>query len=355
LLLAACAPVVVTVPAAGGSGDLLPAAAQRVIDRATATAGAVATQAAQATALRVQTQEALTVEQTQVALQLTSAAGAALATDAAAVKMQDARATQVWATPTWAAVATDAALQLASVHATATEVAVQSAKSAAGTDLLRGISGAIVIGTLLSVLEIGAIAVWWANRRQEIRTEAYQEQQWAKVDLARAETERAKAEAIRAMIVERDGAPWLITPRGLVPMLPGGQVVQAENNRARERRWRAAIQRAVVVGIELGQGGKPKFGERDLAGERGAWIVNADGTPSSAGYRDINRTLRRAGVWTTAGRDTAFARGLDAGRFEREFDQLPLPELPEGEPPDVRVPVRSSAVTAIPPVSAVPQ
>lgn len=96
LALTACAPVVVTVPAA--SGDVLPAEAQRVIDRATATAAVVATQAAQATALRQQTLEALDLQ----AVQLTRAAAqtqdvisqTAVAATAAMQATADAAATQ---------------------------------------------------------------------------------------------------------------------------------------------------------------------------------------------------------------------------------------------------------------------
>lgn len=97
LLATACAPVVVTVPVASG-GEVLPAEAQRVIDRATATAAVAATQAAQATALRVQTLEALDLE----SVQLTRAAAqtqdvisrTAVAATAAAQATVDAAATQ---------------------------------------------------------------------------------------------------------------------------------------------------------------------------------------------------------------------------------------------------------------------
>ena len=113
-------------------------------------------------------------------------------------------------------------------------------------------------------------------------------------------------------------------------------------------RWRAAIKRAVFAGVLLGAGSKPQFGERDLAGEREPYVVNADGTGSSAGYRKINRALRGLGIWATAGRDTVWGEGWDEGRFEREFDGLPLPDLPPGEPPEVRIPLRSSAIAAVP-------
>lgn len=87
LLLTACAPVV--------SSEVLPAEAQRVIDRATATAGAEATRLANvqatiqsdratSTAAAVNTHAALAVQQTQVQLQVTQAAIAVGQTQAVA-------------------------------------------------------------------------------------------------------------------------------------------------------------------------------------------------------------------------------------------------------------------------------
>lgn len=64
LLLAACAPVVVTVPA--GDGQLLPEQIQRAADAYTATARVQATQGAVATALRQQTLEAVELEGIQL-------------------------------------------------------------------------------------------------------------------------------------------------------------------------------------------------------------------------------------------------------------------------------------------------
>lgn len=370
LLLTACAPVVLT-PAPIGPAEL-----QRYADAATNTAAAVDAQASQdarqqaqatatgqsaretATAASLATLEALAARQTEAAVQLTSAAGAAAGTDAAAIRTQAARQTQVWATPTWAAVATGQALELAGARATATEIAARAAKSAAGAELLRGISGALTVAALLGGLAVAAVAVWWANRRQEIRTETYQELQWAKIDQARAETDRAKAEAIRAMIIERDSQPYLITPRGLVPMLAGGQPVQAANNRAREWRWRSACKAAAHTGVALGeaQGKTPRFGERDLASAEQPYVVTADGQPSSAGYRDLQRLLVRAGVWVVVDRKgTSWARGWNLERFEREFDALPLLNLPDGEPPEVRIVPRSSALPAVTAAPAAPQ
>ncbi len=350
LLLAACVPAVVT-PVVR---DVSALEAGWIIADATNTAAAAATRLAETratqTSVAQSTRDALAVEATRAGIALTAGQARVQATDAAAVRTAAAEQTHAYATPTWAALQTRAALDRAGVLATATALAADAERVAASAHLATGVAQTAVIVALLAGLTLAAIVAWWTNERQRIRTDTFRELQWQRVEQAEAETRRIQAGAIRACILERDGAPWLVTPRGLVPLLPGGQVVQAaERSRAREHRWRAAIKRAVIAGVELGVGGKPQFGERDLAGP---WIVNADGTPSSAGYRAINRLLRRAGIWTTAGRDTVFARGWNLDRFEREFDAAPLPHLPEGEPPEVRIPLRSSAAAAI---SAVPQ
>lgn len=362
LLLAACSPVVVTVPAAGG--ELLPEQIQRAADAYTATARVQATQAAAATGAAVSAREtstaaalgtlsALAVHQTESALQLTQLAGAAVATDQAAAKTQAAAQTYAWATPTFAAIRTQAALELALAQSDATVAAARAVQAQADADGRAGVFMAAALAVFLGLAALFAVAVFYLQQREEARLSVLKDVEFEKVERARADTERAKIEAIKACIVEREGRPFLLTPGGrLVPMLEGPQPTTAGHR----HRWLSAIKRAVYAGIELGlaSGGKPRFGERDLAGERGVWIVNADGTPNSTGYRQINQILRRAGVWTTAGRDTAFAREWTAARFEQEIDLLHL-ELPEGEPPDVRIPPRSSPIPAIPAVSAVPQ
>ena len=121
LLLTACAPAVYLTP---GAGDVLPAEAQRVIDRATATAAAQGTQDARATqtdlsgrqtatAARQSTLDALQGRQTEVSLQITAQAGAAAATDTQAARTQAAGATMAAATPTAAALVAQATAQAA--------------------------------------------------------------------------------------------------------------------------------------------------------------------------------------------------------------------------------------------------
>lgn len=364
VVCAACAPVVYVTPSAGG--DVLPVEAQRVIDRATATAAAAATEAAQATAARVSTQQALQNAQDQATLAAGQTQAALTVTLQIAAATQAAGQTQVWASPTYAAMATNAALARGAQYATATQIAAAADRSRADADAWRNFIGGLVIVSILAAIAVAGILVYFVFLRQNARQETFEQIEAEKVDRARAQTDReiveldrVRAELMKAMMIERDGRPYLIGPGGrLVPMLPGGTEPVPQSNRAGHWRWRAALKRAVYCGIELGRHERrPRFGERDLAGaEVGqAWVVNPDGTPSSAGYRKLNKVLRRAGVWTTSGRDTTWGPGWDEERFERDFDATPLLELPEGEPPEVRIPHRSSAVAAVVHSSAVPQ
>jgi len=223
---------------------------------------------------------------------------------------------------------------------------------------------AVAVATLV-LLALGGITVYWANERWKARQVSLEASQAEQLDRERLATEREqvalarlKLELMRDLMIERDGRPWLLTDDGrLAPMLPGDLTPVSHPNQAREWRWRAAIKKTVFCGIAMGaEKGSPQFGERDLAGRdpEKCWVVNADGTPSSSGYRKINRVLRVLGIWITAGKETTFAPDWTPERFEREFDHLPLPELPEGEPPMVKIPERSSAVSAVAAVSAAP-
>lgn len=123
LFLAACGPVYTPAPT---GGDLLPAEAQRVIDRATATAGAVATQGAYATATgqsaretataaSLGTLDALQARQTEAGVQMTLDAAQAEFTATAIQNARNFQASQAWATPTAAAMRAQATAQAAEV------------------------------------------------------------------------------------------------------------------------------------------------------------------------------------------------------------------------------------------------
>lgn len=116
LLLAACT----AAPAAYTPAEVLPAEAQRVIDRATATAGAVATQVAQAsatvysaqatsTAAYRQTQDTIAMRATEQHLALLAAQATQQAIVTTDARTQAAGQTAAYATPTMAAMLTQAA------------------------------------------------------------------------------------------------------------------------------------------------------------------------------------------------------------------------------------------------------
>jgi hypothetical protein len=171
LALAACAPA----PALGQAPvtpivrQISPQEAAVIVIDATNTAAAVATRDALATATEIsarststtsahQTQDSVAVEQTHAAIQLTSQAGMAESTQAAAVRTQMAGQTATWAAPTAAAVAIAA-------QATATAQGRRDAQAvadqrrnwelvavrdwlllASGVLFLVGLGGAIVFG-----------------------------------------------------------------------------------------------------------------------------------------------------------------------------------------------------------------
>jgi len=378
LLLAACAaaPVIVYVtPAPAGPLDYL--SAGEIVRVATVTAAAQATDSARATAERLVTQQALadardaatlSAAQTQSALNVALQAGQATqaAQGTAAVQTQAAGQTQAWATPTWAALRTQAAAERSGIAASATAISQASERAQAGVDGYRGLWGALVAVATVAALVAGAIAVYFYFQREDARLATLRQAEAEKADRERLETdraavelERARLELLKSMMIERDGPPWVISPGGrLVPMLPGGLAAVSQPNLAHDWRWRAAIKKTVFCGIaKTAEKGSPQFGERDLAGREpeSCWVTGPDGRPSSTGYRQVAGILRKMGIWITSGRDTVFAPEWNAERFEREFDHLPLPELPAGEPPSVRIPPRDPAVTAIAAVNTVPQ
>lgn len=125
LTLTACAPVYLPAPTAQVVyGDVAPQEAQRILDAATNTAAAVATQAAQSTAARVQTQESITDAQTLATLaaaqtqdvigQTATAATAAAQATSAAEQTRTTGAAQAQAT----GVAATATVQMAGALAT---------------------------------------------------------------------------------------------------------------------------------------------------------------------------------------------------------------------------------------------
>jgi hypothetical protein len=331
LLLAACSPIVVTVPAAGG--ELLPEQIQRAADAYTATARVVATSAALATAgeksaratsttAALTTRDALVMQQTQAALQLTQAAGQALATDAAAVRTQAAAATAAWASPTAAAVRTQAALdeieqrrRLANAESTAEFWRTLRTTLIA---LLRSLA----IVACVWLLARAVVAVW--DRITQVRTARIRE----KAAIAR-EAFRLLGPGHWAEWQPADGYQVYSLPERLdtPPVLLENPEYRADRLQA----WRHAVRLFAWWGDRFG------FGIRDL-GPAGAGVV------SDPAWRKLSKLLKDAGVLAEVvvpdqkGKVTTWAPDWSYPRFSDELGSLTPPlTLPVADdPPDVR-------------------
>lgn len=342
VFLAACSPVVVTVPA---GGDVLPAQAQRIIDQATATAAVVATQAAQATADEVvaratsttgalQTRDALVVKQTQVALQLTSAAGAALATDGASVKTQAAGQTAAWSTPTAAAIRTQAAIdereqqrRQASADSAAefwrTLRATLNALLQAMVEMFRYALLALIVLAVLRALT--QIFVFLQRQKAIIAREAFRilaPGHWAEWD-------------------SRQGYQVYPLPGNLdaPPVLLANPAYTAHRAQA----WRHALRLFTWWGDRYG------FGLRDL-GPAGAGVV------TDPVWRKLSRLLKDAGVLAEVpvpgqkGKVTTWADPWDFRTFCEELGGLqpPLTFPTDEDAPEVRLAVPTQHHSLLP-------
>lgn len=327
LALTACAPVVITVaaPVTPIVRDLSPQEAMGVVIDATNTAAAVATRDAYATAGEQNaratsttaaqlTREALQVEQTRTALQITVAAAAGLATDGAAVRTQSAQQTQAWATPTAAAMRTQAAVTVAD-----RQREQASAESAAAFwnllrwVLLAAIAGiVIVVCVLILVRGVAFIFMETIRERAAVAREAFK------------------------ILAPGHWAEWTATSGYQVYQLPGALdapptiVENAIVSPSRLHAWRHTVRLFAWWGDRYG------FGVRDLAAA-GAGVV------TDPVWRDLSKLLKDAGALDEVRRDgqkgrvTAWADGWDYRRFADELDsgrlELPFPE--KGDPPKV--------------------
>lgn len=324
LLITACSPVVVTVPAAGG--ELLPEQIQRAADAYTATARVQATQSALRTGQAISAREtstaaslgtlgALAAEQTSVALQLTAGAGAAMATDAAGVRTRAAGETAAWATPTVAAVRTQAALD-------ALEQQRQLASAESAAEFWRTLRAVLI--ALLIVLGVGGVVVAVVDRLTRVQMFKMRE----KAAIAR--------EAFRLLGPGHWGE-WSPADGYHVYELPGrldAPPLLLENpvaNPNRLQAWRHAVRLFAWWGDRFG------FGIRDL-GPAGAGVV------SDPAWRKLSKLLKDAGVLAEVvvpdqkGKVTTWADTWNFHRFSDELGSLTPPlTLPIGDdPPDVR-------------------
>ena len=331
---AACGSVIVVTP--GASGDVLPVEAGRIVDAATATAAGIATQNAQATATdqaaratstaaSLGTHDALAVEQTHAALQLTQAAGAAGATDAAAVRTQtaqdvrDARqaaqdATSHALTPTAAAMATQNALG-------ATQAAQGQARAESAGEFWAWLRWA-TIGALIGLAMVFCVVV-------VVRAVAL-----VRVEVLREQAAIAR-EAFR-LLPPGHWAEWEAGSGYQVYPLPGlldAPATVVENTPTapdQAHAWRQAVRLFAWWGDRYG------FGLREL-GPSGAGVV------SDPDWRRIVKMLKAAGVLADAtlpgrkGRATAWAVGWDYRRLHDELGsgRLALPFPAEDEAPKV--------------------
>lgn len=324
VLLAACSPQVVYLTPAG-PGDVLPVEAQRVIDHATATAAAAATQAAQAsatdqsaretsTAVAQLTQDALAVEQTRAALQLTVSAGAGLATDAASAKTQAAHETQAWATPTAAAMHTQAAV-------TSADTARAQADAASLAEFWQTVRTVCV--ALLIVAGLSWIAVTVIDRISRIY-------------VARLRERAAIAREAFRLLPPGHWAEWQDGDGYRVYELPGppGEpptiVDNVIPNVDRAHAWRHAVRLFAWWGDRYG------FGIASL-GPAGARVV------SDPDWRVLSKLLKEAGVLAEVamdgkrGRTTAWAESWSFARLADELGdgRLALPFPAHDEAPKV--------------------
>ncbi len=331
LALAACAPAQVVITA--GPGDLLPAEAVRVLDRATASAAAVATQGARATAGEIAaratsttaaqlTRDSLAGLQTHVALQLTAGAGAAMATDAAAEKTQAAGetrqavqaaalSTQAVQTPTAAAWRTQAALQ-------ATQAAATLARADSAAEFWAWVRWTSVAALVALALVVCALVLARG------------------LVIIRADDRRAAAAIARdafRVLAPGHWAEWLPGDGYRVYQLPGALddapvvIENAPTAPSHVHAWRQAVRLFAWWGDRYG------FGIRELGAE-GAGVV------SDPAWRVLVRLLKGAGVLADVtlpgkrGRGTAWAPGWDYRRLADELSsgKLALP-FPAGDAP----------------------
>jgi hypothetical protein len=332
LLAAACSPVVVTVPAAGG--ELLPEQVQRQVDQWTATARAQSTQAAGATATGISAREtstaaalgtlgALAARQTEAALGLTQAAGQVAATDAASVKTQGAAATSAWATPTAAAMRTQAAI-------TEREQQRRLANAESAAEFWRTLRAIITV--LVVVGGVVAAVVVVVDRLTRVQMFKMRE----KAAIAR-EAFRLLGPGHWAEWQPADGYQVYPLPERLdePPVLLENPEYRADRLQA----WRHAVRLFAWWGDRYG------FGIRDL-GPAGAGVV------TDPAWRKLSKLLKDAGVLAEVampdqkGKVTTWADGWSYPRFSDELGSLRPPvALPTGdEPPVVRFAVPTNQI-----------
>lgn len=337
LILTACAPAY-PLPQ-GGSGDILPAEAQRVIDQATATAGAVATRGAMATeaaqiaqatstAGALATRDSLQVEQTRSALQITEQAAAAIIARDQAQQTQAQAATHAAATPTAEALRNQIrADQIAADQAEQARADWAAFWNALGDTIVFVV---LIGGLSLTVAIIGAFALRaWAifiAAQAQIAREAFKmlpPSHYADYD--------TRAGGYRVLPM-----PALNAPPDVIDIDPQASAGGWASG------WKRAYRLYVFWGDRFG------FGIRDL-GPKGVGVV------SDPDWRRLNDRLVAKGVLVVRMIDrggkkvrvTTWADQMSLARFYDDYGNgriaLPLPA--DEEPPTVKGELPENAAT----------
>jgi hypothetical protein len=216
-------------------------------------------------------------------------------------------------------------------------------------DAASAIAVAAPIIVVVTLLALACIAIYFFFEREQIKTTVYHHVQWQLVERAKSETREVVAKRVNSTRITIRGIEYIWDEEQgyYVPILrelaDGGDL-----NLKHE--WRSALKRLVYAGIELGG-----FGERRLTEDNPVVLNPVDHQPSSENCRLLLGMLIGMGVLVAPkGKETRWAPGWSAERFERDFDALPLPELPNKPIPEVRVPLRTPADQVILPHSRTP-
>lgn len=106
------------------------------------------------------------------------------------------------------------------------------------------------------------------------------------------------------------------------------------------QKWRTAVQVACAWGAEIGW-------TEQAWNERGVTYFAGTGKPDDQGRRRLLEVLDAMGITATKGQGQkrTWANGWSAATWERLMPTTPLPaQLPEVEPPALKIPLRSSEV-----------
>lgn len=319
--------------------------------------------AAEATAAWQATQSALSVEQTQAVMRAEADARTATAQSQSDIATATAQAMAGQATQesedTATAQAFNGALLQQAISATGTALAIRAsslatqeaakAEEAKSWQRVKGVVGEVFQwGMVILIFGSIIIGLYYATLiGQDARNH--------RRDMQHQLLLQAGAETAKATIIEVDKKNYQVMPDGaLVPF--DQAVTEGFENKSHASKWRAACKRLVYAGVQLARAGETKpFTEKALAIQNP--IVTHPGTDEgwSDGYRILMDILKSAGVmYAERGRAATWAKGWDLYRFEREFDLLPLPKLPDGPPPDVRVTLRTYELSGVSRTSELP-